>query len=107
MVKKLEDLQVIKPYQPQLPPTLTSAPPTFSRRNLFRQSSGLYTLGYGEKSVVWYWEFDTENRYFHEFQTVNFTQAMKIYQESKFDIWDKSWRPPCGTRFLTVRDSES
>jgi hypothetical protein len=91
MVKKLEDLQVIKRYNLQLPLTSTS---TFSRRNPFRQSSGPYTLGYGEKSVEWYWEFDTEKRYFHEFETVNFTEAMKIYENSKFEMWDKSWIPP-------------
>jgi hypothetical protein len=98
MVKKLEDLQVIKRYNIQLPFSPTSTSPTFSRQNPFRQSSGLYTLGYGERSVVWYWEFDMEKRYFHEFQTVSFTEAMKIYEKSKFDMWNESWIPPSRTQ---------
>jgi hypothetical protein len=44
--------------------------------------------------VVWYWEFNTEKRYFHEFQTVDFPEAMRIYEKSKFDIWYMSWSPP-------------
>jgi hypothetical protein len=94
MVKKLEDLNVTKPHCPQLPSALASTPHAYSRRKPHGKSSGLYDLGHGEKSVVWYWEFDTEKRYFHECQTVNFTEAMKIYEKSKFDMWNKSWRPP-------------
>jgi hypothetical protein len=44
--------------------------------------------------VVWYWEFDMEKKYFHEFQTLNFPEAMKIYEKSKFEMWDDSWQPP-------------
>jgi hypothetical protein len=98
MVKKLEDLQVIKCYHLQLPSAFASIPHTTSQRKLYGTSSGLYTLGYGKKSVVWYWEFDTKKRYFHEFQTVNFTEAAKIYERWKFDMWNESWRPPSRAR---------
>jgi hypothetical protein len=94
MVKKLEGLNVIKPHHPQLPSALASIPRAFSRRKPYGKSSGLYKMGHGEKSVVWYWEFDTEKRYFHQFQTVKFTEAMEIYDKSKFDMWDESWEAP-------------
>jgi hypothetical protein len=94
MVKTLEALKIIKPHHPKIPSALASILYTFSRRKPYGKNSGLYKLGHGEKSVVWYWEFDTWNRYFHEFQTVDFTEAMKIYEKSKFDMWYRSWRPP-------------
>jgi hypothetical protein len=91
MVKKLEDLQVIKRHHLQLPSALASTSHTFQVQ---KPTSGLYELGHGVKSVVWYWEFDTEKRYFHQFRTVDFTdftKTMKIY-ESKFRMWEMGWR---------------
>jgi hypothetical protein len=93
MVKKLEDTKVATPYQPQLPSALTSICHT-SPQKPYDKSSGLYKLGHGEKSVVWYWEFDMDKQHFHEFQTVNFTEVMKIYKKSKFDLWHESWELP-------------
>lgn len=93
MVKKFEDLNIIKPHHPRLPSPLASIPNVFSRRKSYGKRSGLYKLGHGEKSVIWYWEFDTKKRYFHEFQALNFTEAMEIYEKHKFEMWEESWVP--------------
>jgi hypothetical protein len=98
MVKKLEDLQVLERYHLQLPSPLASTPHTFPVGKPCGKSSGLYTLRYGEKSVGWYWEFDTEKHYFHQSQTAKTPEAMRIYQESKFDMWEDSWEPPSRAR---------
>jgi hypothetical protein len=94
VVKRYEDLKVVKPYHPRLPSALASIPHAFSRRKPSGKSSGLYKLGHGEKSVIWFWEFDTDAQYFHQFRTVNLHEAMKIYEKSKFEMWDESWEPP-------------
>jgi hypothetical protein len=93
-VKKLEDIKVVKFYHTQLPSAPASPPHTFPGRKPYGKTSGLYELGHGDRSVMWYWEFDTANRYFHEFRTVNFPEVMKIYEKSRFEMWDKSWIPP-------------
>jgi hypothetical protein len=95
MVKKLENLKIIKPYHPQLASTLASAHHfVFSRQASRRKSYGQYKLGHGDRSVVWYWEFSVAEKYFHEFRTVKFTEAMKIYEADKQRIWVESWVLP-------------
>jgi hypothetical protein len=94
LVERYEIIDVARPYHPKLPSPLASTPHAFSRREPSGKSSGLYELGHGEKSMIWFWEFDTDIGYFHEFRTVDFEEAMKIYEKSKFDMWDKSWEPP-------------
>ncbi|KAF5353304.1 hypothetical protein D9756_007948 [Leucocoprinus leucothites] len=90
MVDKLEKLRVIRPYHPRFGSSrAASVLHAVSRQRLFGKKSGLYKLGHKDKSIVWYWEFDTEKRYFHEFETVNYEEAMALYEAKKFTIWDE------------------
>ncbi|KAF5356988.1 hypothetical protein D9756_006359 [Leucocoprinus leucothites] len=87
-VDKLEKAGAIKPYHPQLGSGYIAAfLNTFSRRKEAGKNCGHYELGRGDKSVIWYWEFDTEERYFHEFRTVNYAEAMAFYEAEKFTMW--------------------
>ncbi|KXN85501.1 hypothetical protein AN958_11239 [Leucoagaricus sp. SymC.cos] len=93
MVQKLEKLGVIKPYHPNLPSTLASIPLMFSRLK-HAKCSGRYKLGHSDKAVYWYWEFDIEEGYFHEFRALDFAKAMRIYEKEKFAMWDEDWVAP-------------
>ncbi|KAF5360712.1 hypothetical protein D9756_004479 [Leucocoprinus leucothites] len=66
----------------------TSILHTISRQNQSSTKSGLYKLGHRDKSVIWFWEFDTEEQYFHQFRTVNYEEAMAFYKVEKFTLWD-------------------
>lgn len=89
VVERLKNLGIIKPYHPRLPSTFASLSNTYSRLKRGKHS-GLYELGSGERSVIWYWECDVKERYFHDFQTLNYEDAMRIYEAGKFDMWDGS-----------------
>jgi len=68
MLNKLEKERVIRPYVPLFGSSRASALlRVLSRRNSIKRSSGLYKAVRKEKSVIWYWEFDREKQYFHEF----------------------------------------
>jgi len=54
-----------------------------------KRNSGLYKFGHGEKSVIWYWEFDVDKRYFHQFKTIYYAAAVDFYKANKFTMWDK------------------
>jgi len=54
-----------------------------------RRNSGLYKLGHGEKSVIWYWKFDVKKRYFHQFKTIDYAAAFKFYEANKFTMWEE------------------
>ena len=60
------------------------------------ERSGLYTLGHGDKAIIWYWELDTDTKEFYQFFTLDLPLAMKIYQEQKLKIWEEDWglEPP-------------
>ncbi|KAF5361047.1 hypothetical protein D9756_004499 [Leucocoprinus leucothites] len=89
MVNKLEGARVIRPYHPRLGSSrAASVLHTISRQKRFSIKSGLYKLGHGDKSVIWFWEFDTEKQYFHQFRTVNYEEAMALYKAEKFSLWD-------------------
>ncbi|KAF5360973.1 hypothetical protein D9756_004482 [Leucocoprinus leucothites] len=89
MVDKLESARVIRPYHPQLGSSrAASVLHTISRQKRSSIKSGLYKLGHGDKSVIWFWEFDTEKQYFHQFGTVNYEEAMAFYKVEKFTMWD-------------------
>jgi len=84
VVNKLEKTKVIRPYVPLFGSSRASALlHTLSRKKSVRRNSGLYKLGHGEKSVIWYWEFDVEKRYFHQFKTINYAAAAELYEVSK------------------------
>ena len=51
------------------------------------RNDGLYKLGHGEKSIIWYWEFDMEKRYFHQFKTIEYAAAVEFYEVDKFTMW--------------------
>jgi len=55
-----------------------------------RSNSGLYKVGHGEKSVVWYWEFDVNKRYFHQFKTIDYEAAVEFYEANKFTMWGET-----------------
>jgi len=46
-----------------------------------------FKLGHGEKSVIWYWEFDVEKRYFHQFRAIDYAAAQEFYLANKFTMW--------------------
>ncbi|KAJ3576813.1 hypothetical protein NP233_g169 [Leucocoprinus birnbaumii] len=78
---------VIRSYHFKLPSAVAAV------NNLFfihkpGKKRGLYELGRGEKSVIWYWEFDAKKQYFHDFVTVDFTEAMGIYKSEGPKIWE-------------------
>jgi len=54
-----------------------------------RRNSGLYKLGHGKKSVIWYWEFDMQRQYFHQFKTIDYAAAVEFYVANKFTMWEK------------------
>lgn len=79
-VDKLEKLGLIKSFLP------SDVAPMYNYQDSRHQSGtsyGLYELGKGEKSVVWYWELDLEKRCYHEFKTINFAEAMGVYTAQK------------------------
>ncbi|KAF5356945.1 hypothetical protein D9756_006375 [Leucocoprinus leucothites] len=92
-VKKSEKAGIIKAFHPRAPSALASVINLYSRHNP-EKCHGLYKLGRGEKSVIWYWEYDTKKRYFHHLITVDYKRAMQIYKTEKFKMWDESWVPP-------------
>ncbi|KAF5359360.1 hypothetical protein D9756_003594 [Leucocoprinus leucothites] len=88
MVDKLESTGIIRPYHPQFGSSrAASVLRTVSRQKLSSKKSGLYKFGHGDKSIFWYWEFDTEKQYFHEFKTVNYEEAMAFYKAEKYTMW--------------------
>jgi len=84
----LEKEKVIRPYVPVFGSSRASAfLHILSRNNAVRRNSGLYKLGHGEKSIIWYWEFDMEKRYFHQFKTIDYAAAVGFYKANKFTMW--------------------
>ncbi|KAJ3564600.1 hypothetical protein NP233_g8195 [Leucocoprinus birnbaumii] len=90
MIKKLEIAGVIRPWHPRLGSSRASSLlHSFSSSKSHGKNSDLYKYGHGDKSVIWYWESDTEKQYFHEFYTVNFKEAMAYYKANKFTMWGR------------------
>jgi len=76
----LEKAKVIRPYLPLFGLSRVSAfLHILSRKKSVKRNSGLYKYGYGEKSIIWYWEFDVEKRYFHQFRTIDYAAAVEFY----------------------------
>jgi len=90
IVNNLEKAKVIRPYDPLFGSSRVSALlHILSRKKSMRRNSGLYKLGHGEKSVIWYWEFDMEKRYFHQFRTIDYAAAVRFYEANKFTMWEE------------------
>ena len=90
MLNKLEKEKVIRPYVPLFGSSLASTLlRVLSRRNSIKRNSGLYKVGHGEKSVIWYWEFDREKQYFHKFRTIDYAAAVDFYTANKFSMWEE------------------
>jgi len=86
----LEKAKVIRPYAPLFGSSRVSALlHNFSRKKSVRRNSGIYKFGHGEKSVIWYWEFDVKKRYFHQFKTIDYAAAVDFYKANKLTLWDK------------------
>jgi len=86
----LEKAKVIRPYVPLFGSSRVSALlHDIFRKKSVRRNSGLYKFGHGEKSVIWYWEFDVDKRYFHQFKTIDYAAAVDFYKANKFTVWDK------------------
>ena len=93
MVNKLEKAGVIRQYHPLFGSSrVTTLLHTLSHKNSVRKDSGLYQLGHGEKSIIWYWEFDMEKRYFHQFRTIDYAAAVEFYKANKFTLWQEENR---------------
>ncbi|KXN92929.1 hypothetical protein AN958_08370 [Leucoagaricus sp. SymC.cos] len=92
--EKLKKLNVIKPYHPNFLSTVTSIPRVFSQWRELKKTSRRYKMGHGDKAIYWYWEFDMEQKCYHEFLALNFEEAMKIYETEKFKMWEEDWVPP-------------
>ena len=88
LVNTLEKAKVIRPYVPLFGSSRASSLlHVLSRKKSVRNNSGLYKVGHGEKSVVWYWEFYVDKRYFHQFRTIDYEAAVKFYEANKFTMW--------------------
>jgi len=84
----LEKANIIRPYVSLSGSSRASALlHSLFRKKSVRRNSGLYKLGHGEKSVIWYWEFDMEKRYFHQFKTIDYAAALEFYEANKFTMW--------------------
>ncbi|KAJ3562076.1 hypothetical protein NP233_g9802 [Leucocoprinus birnbaumii] len=83
MVRHFRELGIIKPYHPNLLSNFASAVRALTTEKAKGKNYGRYKPGQEERSVIWYWEFDMELEYFHEFQSLEFDDAMKAYKE----IW--------------------
>jgi len=93
VVNKLKKAGVIRRYHPLFGSSrATTLVYTLSRKSSVRGSSGLYKFGYGKKSIIWYWEFDMEKRYFHQFQTIDYGAAVEFYKANKFTLWQEENR---------------
>ncbi|KAJ3570565.1 hypothetical protein NP233_g4316 [Leucocoprinus birnbaumii] len=95
MIEELTKAQVIRAFDSHF--GTSHATPTFgtlSRQIPQNKFVGQYNFGHGDKSVFWYWEFDVEKQYFHEFRTMNYEEAMNIYKTEKFRMWESSWDAP-------------
>ncbi|KAJ3563866.1 hypothetical protein NP233_g8665 [Leucocoprinus birnbaumii] len=91
VVKKLEEAGVSRPYHPQFGSSRAgSFLHSFSLLRPCGKNCGVYKIGHAEKSVIWYWEFDLEYRYFYQFRTMNYAEAMNIYRLEKVAMWDNS-----------------
>ena len=90
MVNKLEKAGVIRRYHPLFGSSrATTLVYTLSRKSSVRGNSGLYKFGHGKKSIIWYWEFDMEKRYYHQFQTIDYRAAVEFYKANKFTLWQE------------------
>jgi len=90
VVNKLKKAGVIRRYHPLFGSSrATTLVYNLSRKNTVRRNSGLYRLGHGEKSVIWYWEFDMKKRYYHQFQTIDYRAAAEFYKANKFMLWQE------------------
>jgi len=84
----LEKAKVIRPYVPLFGSSRASALlHILSRKNSVRSNSGLYKVGHGEKSVVW---FDVNKRYLHQFKTIDYEAAVEFYEANKFTMWGET-----------------
>ena len=90
VVNRLEKAKITRPYVPLFGSSRASALlHIFSRKKSVRRNSGLYKFGHGEKSVIWYWEFDVKKRYFHQFKTIDYAAAVEVYKANKFTMWEE------------------
>ncbi|KXN85217.1 hypothetical protein AN958_11492 [Leucoagaricus sp. SymC.cos] len=77
-ITNLEKFGVLRAYHPRLPSHFASAYQTVASKLKPRtRRDGLYKLGHGNKSVIWYWEFDMKKRYYRELWTVDFKKAVR------------------------------
>jgi len=90
VVNRLEKAKIIRPYSPLFGSSRASALlHILSRKKSVKRNSRLYKFGHGEKSVIWYWEFDVEKRYFHQFKTIDYAAAVEVYKANKFTMWEE------------------
>ena len=85
MVDNLEKAKVIQPYRPLFGSScVTDLLHALSRTKSVQRNRGVYRYCQGEKSVIWYWKFDVEKGYFHQFKTTDYEAAMKYYEANGY-----------------------
>ncbi|KAJ3562785.1 hypothetical protein NP233_g9356 [Leucocoprinus birnbaumii] len=94
MALDAEKLHIVKPFRPYCPHLASASAQSSSSLSRLDRRHGLHTVGFGEKSVIWYWEYNEENHRYYEFQTLDYAKAMRILQSEKTKMWNESWVPP-------------
>ncbi|KAF5353543.1 hypothetical protein D9756_007818 [Leucocoprinus leucothites] len=49
--------------------------------------SGLYVIGHGTKSTFWFWEINRSTGFYRDFETVDLTRGMTLFQDEDFTLW--------------------
>ncbi|KAJ3575483.1 hypothetical protein NP233_g1068 [Leucocoprinus birnbaumii] len=87
LAKIFEKLGVIKPHRSKSTSKWKDLLHSIHKNRGKTKASGLYTCGLGEKAIFWYWEFDTERRYYREFHALELDTAMSDYKREGSNLW--------------------
>ncbi|KAF9442582.1 hypothetical protein P691DRAFT_681180, partial [Macrolepiota fuliginosa MF-IS2] len=79
---------IIEPRYPNLTSRFKSVIPRKSQGNVI---SGLYRIGHGPKSVLWYWEINLKEEYYQEFLAADLAEGERVYRGERFDLWPTKW----------------
>jgi hypothetical protein len=47
-------------------------------------------MGRGDASIFWYWFFDSELKFHHEFETMDLIEGEKVYREVEWNVMDRA-----------------
>ncbi|KAJ3565696.1 hypothetical protein NP233_g7468 [Leucocoprinus birnbaumii] len=94
MALEIEKLKIVNPFHPHCDPSVSMSTQSASSLSKLDRRHGLHSIGSGEKSVIWYWEYDEENNRYYEFRTLDYAKAIRILQSEKYKMWNNSWVLP-------------